>query len=105
MVNYSTHTNKLVFCLLLCAFVHCCNSGIARRKLHRAKIDGVQDRYYVHFKRDTTISEGKEVINAVEEFNQDSLMPNFTATIQGVLTKAGHGFAAELSSEALKYVS
>lgn len=91
--------------LLLCALIHSCNSGIARRRLHRAKADKVPDRYYVHFKRETTTVESEELITTIEQFSQDPLMPGFNVVIQGVLTKTGHGFAAQLSNESLKFVS
>ncbi len=95
----------LTICLLLCAIIHSCNTGIARKRLHRAKAEKVPNCYFVHFKRDTSISEGKQLIDEVKRFNWNSSMPKFSATIQGILTKSGHGFAAKMSDEALKFVS
>lgn len=90
--------------LLFCATMDTVSSSV-RRRLHRAKADRVPDHYYVHFRRDTTLAEGKELVDIMNQLDKDIFRPNFTAMIQGVVTKTGHGFAAKLSEDALKYVS
>ena len=78
---------------------------MAQRKLYRAKTNRVPDHYFVHFMNKTTAAAVKALVEELKQLDQDSTPSNFSVNIHGVVSRAGHGFAAAMSKEALDYVS
>lgn len=90
--------------LFICLLLGSCEA-IARRKLHRAKVDRVPDSYFVHFWRDTNHSIIQGVLDELEELNRDETNPNFTVTLKKLLREAANGLAVKMSNQALQHVS
>ena len=90
--------------LIICLLLGSC-SAVARRKLHKAKVDRVPNYYFVHFWPESNRSTIQGVVDELEKLNQDTSHPNFTVTVQRVLREVANGLAVKLSNEALQYVS
>ena len=75
---------------------------MAKRKLHRAKVNRLPGQYFVHFKREVRATTAKAFIEELKQLDRNL---TFSVNVQGVVSRTGHGFAAVMSKEALNYVS
>ena len=82
-----------------------CNSGMAKKKFHKAKVNRLPDHYFVHFKREVRTTTAKAFIEELKQLDRNVTLLNFSVNVQGVVSKTGHGFAAVMSKQALYYVS
>lgn len=102
--NFSTV--YYVLALVLCV---CASDALAltHTKLYKAsvKVERVPDSYFIHFWDGSSPLTIQRVLRELEEQSQDQSIPNFSATVHRVLTLAGNGLAATLSSQAIQYVS
>lgn len=65
----------------------------------------VPDCFFVHVSHRVTENEIHLLVDELRTLDADASATNFSAKVKFVITKLGYGFAAELSAEALHYVS
>lgn len=90
--------------LLLLAALFCSINGRKKRPLIIAReSERVPDTYFVHFRKHARLDQLQEVVRELNERSSQS--ETFKANVASIVTRAGFGFSAKLSSDALNYVS
>ena len=91
---------RFALALLVCAQL-CSSSKLLRAPSHVR----VPNSYFVHLHSSCPLAEAEVLTRELREWNDDPGKPQFVARVSQLLTKAGYGFSAKLSDEALQHVS
>ena len=65
----------------------------------------VPGRYFVHVRHTASATEMQALVEELQVLDTNNSMPNFHAKVLFTITNVGRGFSANLSDEALHYVS
>lgn len=104
MVLRQHRSQTVVICIVLLTAIFSSDAKRPKRPLLRVREqERVPDSYFVHLRNSVKVEKAQKLVRELQLRSSEG--GNFKAYVTSIITRAGYGFSARLSQEALDYVS